>query len=89
MGKLFSDEAWEQFMYWIHQNRKTADKISKLLTDIERNGAGKRIGKPEHLKHIDGWSRHIDDTNRLIYKIDDNGDVRIIACKGHYDEDRD
>lgn len=86
MAKIFSDEAWEHFMFWIHQNRKTADKISKLLIDIERNGANKGMGRPERLKHIDGWSRQIDDTNRLIYKIDDSGNVRVIACKGHYED---
>ena len=86
MDKLFSDTAWSQLMYWIHENRKVADKISNLLSDIERNGAGTGIGKPEHLKYVNGWSRRIDQENRLVYRIDENGNLRIISCKGHYDE---
>ena len=86
MDKLFSETAWAHFMYWIRQNRKTAEKISELLKDIERNGVAEGKGKPERLRYIDGWSRRIDNTNRLVYKIDDNGNLQIISCKGHYEE---
>ena len=86
MDKFFSDTAWNHFMHWIHENRKIADKVSELLKDIERNGAGRGIGKPERLKHIDGWSRWIDKENRLVYRIDENGNIRVISCKGHYEE---
>lgn len=86
MGKrLFEDEGWENLFYWIHENRKIADKIYKLLEDIERNGPAKGIGKPEKLKYRDGWSRRIDSENHLVYDVDENDIVRVISCKGHYE----
>ncbi|MBQ9441601.1 MAG: Txe/YoeB family addiction module toxin [Selenomonadaceae bacterium] len=83
--RLFEDEGWENLFYWIHENRKIADKIYKLLEDIERNGPTKGIGKPEKLKYRDGWSRRIDSENRLVYDVDENNVVRVISCKGHYE----
>jgi len=44
----------------------------------------KGIGKPEPLKHLKAYSRHIDDANRLIYSVDEKQNLRIISCKGHY-----
>ena len=84
MNKLWSDAGWEHYVYWQMQDRKTFKRINDLLKDIERNGVAKGIGKPERLKHEDGWSRRIDDKNRLIYNIDANGYLNIISCKGHY-----
>ena len=84
MPKVFlSDKALNDFMYWAHNDRKILDKIDTLLNDIERNGAAKGIGKPERLKHEDGYSRRIDDEHRLIYKM--KGDVIAVkSCRGHY-----
>lgn len=84
MPKVFlSDKALNDFMYWAHNDRKILDKIDSLLNDIERNGAAKGIGKPERLKHEDGYSRRIDDEHRLIYKM--KGDVIAVkSCRGHY-----
>ena len=56
-----------------------------LLKDIARNG-NEGIGKPEPLRHRDGWSRRIDDVNRLVYKLQNDGSVEILQCKGHYDD---
>lgn len=86
MLKLWSDIAWEQYLYWQTQDKKTLKKINELIRDIERNGLNKGQGKPEPLRHISGWSRRIDDGNRLIYNFDSNGNLMIIACKGHYEE---
>lgn len=44
------------------------------------------IGKPEPLKHRHGYSRRIDDVNRLVYDIDELQNIKIISCKGHYDD---
>ena len=82
----FEERAWEQFQYWLEQDKKTLKKINKLLADISRNGHS-GIGHPEPLKgNLTGWwSREIDDKNRLIYKID--GDIlKIYQCKNHYDD---
>lgn len=61
-------------------------RILQLITDIQRNYYD-GIGKPEPLKHdLQGyWSRRIDDTNRLVYKIE-NDTVQIIQCKNHYND---
>lgn len=84
MEKLWTDGGWDDYIYWREQNLKTLDRINALLKDIERNGVNKGIGKPEKLKHEDGWSRRIDDKNRLVYKVDEHGYLNIISCRGHY-----
>ncbi|MBQ9623562.1 MAG: Txe/YoeB family addiction module toxin [Treponema sp.] len=86
MSIQFEDSAWEQFIYWQGEDKKTLKKINKLIADIQRNG-NNGIGHPEPLKdNLSGlWSREIDEKNRLIYKID--GDcVRIYQCKNHYSD---
>jgi len=86
MNKVWSDKSWENYVYWQGQDKKTLKKINKLITDIERSPyVG--IGKPEPLKHkLSGWwSREIDDTNRIVYRIK-GGNLEISQCKGHYDE---
>ena len=84
MKKIWSDDAWEDYLYWQNQDRKTLARINKLIKDIERNG-NTGIGSPEPLKHewAGYWSREIDAKNRLIYCI--NGDtIEIALCGGHY-----
>jgi len=85
MSKLiFSEKAWEEYLYWQRNDNKTIKRINMLLKDIDRNGHD-GIGKPENLKHRDGWSRRIDDTNRLVYQISKNG-IEVLQYKGHYDD---
>ena len=86
MNKLWSDRAWDDYLYWQMQDKKTLKKINELVKDIERNGLAEGIGKPEPLKHRKAWSRRIDRENRLVYNIDDQKNLWIIACKGHYDD---
>ena len=78
----------EQYIYWQTQDRKTLKKINSLITDIKRNGTMQGIGKPELLKHDKSglYSRRIDESNRLIYGIDKLQNIRIISCKGHYED---
>ena len=84
MLKTFTEIGFEHYKYWQTQDRKTLKRINDLLKDIELNGVNKGIGKPEKLHYLDGWSRRIDDTNRLVYDIE--GDTIIIkACRGHYE----
>ncbi len=80
----FTSKAWEEYYYWQLQDKKTLKRINLLLEDIQRNRfIG--LGKPEPLKNsLTGfWSRRIDDSNRLVYCIDNEG-VKIIQCRGHY-----
>ncbi|MCD8223249.1 MAG: Txe/YoeB family addiction module toxin [Clostridiales bacterium] len=73
-------------MYWQTQDKKTIRRINALLKDIER-GNFDGLGKPEPLKgELSGfWSRRIDETNRIVYRISD-GILEILLCRGHYDD---
>lgn len=66
-----SSDAMAEFMDWIKKDKKTANKIYSLIEDIRRNGAVQGIGKPEPLKRRPGYSRQIDEKNRLVYVIDE------------------
>ena len=82
----FTKEAFEDYLYWQIQDKKTMKRINTLLKDIRSNGAIKGTGKPEKLKYRPGYSRRIDEANRLVYNIDESGFLWIIACKGHYED---
>jgi toxin YoeB len=58
----------------------------ELIVDAQRSPF-EGIGKPEPLKeNLAGfWSRRIDETNRLVYAVDD-GQLTIIACRYHYEK---
>ena len=86
MKKLWHDRAWDEYTYWLMQDRKTLRRINLLIKSIERDGYG-CIGKPEPLKgDLSGWwSVRIDDANRIVFRID--GEVlTIYSCAGHYEE---
>ena len=82
----FSKTSFNQYLYWQAQDRKTLRKINDLLIDIQRNGPMKGKGKPEALKYRPGYSRRIDDKNRLVHDIDGAQNILIISCRGHYEE---
>lgn len=84
MNKLWTDDGWTDYLYWQSQDKKTLKRINELIKDIERNGALNGIGKSEALKYRKGFSRRIDETNRLVYAIDENRVLWIISCRGHY-----
>lgn len=86
MNKVWFDEAWEDYLFWQTQDKKTLKRINALIRDIER-GNFDGIGKPEPLKgDLSGfWSRRIDSANRLVYRIRD-GVLEILSCRGHYDD---
>ncbi|MBU2644619.1 Txe/YoeB family addiction module toxin [bacterium] len=81
----WTDEAWKDYVYWQTQDKKSLKRINKLLDDIRRNDPFKGIGKPEALKeNLSGfWSRRIDDTNRLVYAVDDVY-ITVISCRYYY-----
>ena len=85
MSKYWSDKAWDDYLYWQTQDKKTLLKINKLVKDIERNGLSEGIGKPEPLRYLKGWSRRIDEKNRLVYDMYENGNILIASCRGHYE----
>jgi len=84
MDLNFTPRGLEDYFYWQTQDRKTLKRINRILEDVLRNPFT-GIGKPEPLKgDLAGcWSRRIDDTNRLVYGIDDDR-ITIIQCREHY-----
>lgn len=86
MHKIWFDEAWIDYIYWQTQDKKTLKRINNLIKDTERNPF-EGIGKPEPLKgYLSGfWSRRIDDTNRFVYRIN-NDKLEILSCRGHYED---
>jgi len=86
MDKTWHDKAWEDYLYWQSQDKKTLKKINALIRDIERS-SDKGIGHAELLKgDLSGWaSARIDQANRLIFKTVD-GTLQILSCKGHYSD---
>ena len=85
--KIWSDDAWADYLYWQSQDKKTLKRINLLIQDIERNGAMKGIGEPEALKgNLQGeYSRRINEKDRLVYHIE-NGRIYIASCRGHYND---
>lgn len=85
MNKLFSDNAWNDYLFWKKTDKSKLKRINKLIQSIEREGYSSGIGKPEPLKHdLSGyWSRRIDEEHLLIYKTNDNN-IYIASCKDHY-----
>ncbi|MDE5993861.1 MAG: Txe/YoeB family addiction module toxin [Oscillospiraceae bacterium] len=86
MKLLWEDRAWDEYLYWQNQDRKTLKKINKIITEIQRNPFD-GISKPEPLKgNMSGWwSRRIDGSNRIVYYVE-NGIIFVMSCKGHYED---
>lgn len=84
MKLLWEDRAWEDYLYWQTQDRKALKRINLIIKDIQRTPF-EGIGKPEPLKeNLSGlWSRRIDETNRIVYFVE-NETVYIISCRNHY-----
>jgi toxin YoeB len=81
---IFSENAWDEYLYWQKTDKKLLNRINELVKAIIRTPF-EGIGKPEPLKHaLAGyWSRRINDEHRLVYKVE--GDSVLIAqCKLHY-----
>ena len=84
MNVTFTDDSWNDYVYWQQTDRQILKRINKLLKDIQRNPF-EGIGKPEALKYeLSGcWSRRISEEHRLIYEMNDYS-VVIISCRYHY-----
>lgn len=88
MNNIFADEAWEDYTDWQIRDKKIAIRINELIKDINRNGLNQGIGKPEPLKHRKAWSRRITQEHRLVYNFDENKNLIILSCKGHYENNK-
>jgi toxin YoeB len=84
MKKLFTDEAWDDYQFWIETDKKQLKRIHLLIKDIDRHPF-EGIGKPEPLKaNLQGyWSRRIDAEHRIIYAAEENS-ITFISFRYHY-----
>jgi toxin YoeB len=80
----FTPDAWDDYLYWQSQDKKTLKRVNQLLRDVSREPFT-GIGKPEPLReNLTGyWSRRIDDTNRLVYAVEEQA-IIVVACRYHY-----
>jgi toxin YoeB len=89
MNFEFTENAWEEFEFWIETDQDIVSKIKELLKDIKRNPF-QGIGKPEPLKYdlMGYWSRRVQE-HRLVYKVEGkkgaNQKCFVIQCRFHYD----
>jgi toxin YoeB len=84
MKLIFSENAWDDYLYWQKTDSKLLVRINELIKDIRRNKY-QGIGKPEPLRqNLAGWwSRRIDGEHRIVYRIQDNA-ILIAQLRYHY-----
>ena len=86
MGRklAWTDEAWESYVFWPSRDKKTLKRINRLIQEVMRQPF-EGIGKPEPLReNLSGfWSRRIDETNRLVYAVDDEW-ITVVSCRYHF-----
>jgi len=91
MNIQFTQNAWEEFNYWLETDESIADKIRELINEIKKDPF-KGMGKPEALRYdLQGfWSRRITQEHRLVYKVEGKKGEKqtcyIIQCRFHYDD---
>jgi toxin YoeB len=80
----FSGNAWEDYLYWQTQDKKTLRRINQLIKDIDRCSY-EGIGKPEPLSgNLAGlWSRRINEKDRLLNRVE-NEVITISELSTHY-----
>lgn len=88
MRLVFSDEAWDDYLFWADTNPKTRDRINELIKQCKRMPF-KGLGKPELLRgDLSGWwSRRISQEDRMVYRITSAGDrqsLEIAQLRFHY-----
>jgi toxin YoeB len=81
---IFSDEAWDDYLYWQKQDRKMVERINKLIQEVKREPFS-GLGKPEPLKHaLSGfWSRRITDEHRMVYRVE-GAALLLVQLRYHY-----
>ena len=81
---IWDSKAWQDYIYWQSQDKKTLKRINRLIQNT-LTSPFEGIGKPEPLReNLSGyWSRRIDETNRIVYRVTDEY-IKIISCRYHY-----
>jgi toxin YoeB len=86
--KTFADQAWEDYAYWVENDKKVLKRLNTLIKECERHPF-EGSGKPEPLKgDFKGWwSRRITGEDRLVYRVQGKGAdqaLEIAQCRFHY-----
>lgn len=84
MRLIFSENGWDDYLYWQKADTKMLSRINRLIKEIQRSPF-EGTGKPEPLKHaLSGyWSRRLNREHRIVYKVVDN-DLLIAQLRYHY-----
>lgn len=84
MKLIFSEQAWEDYLYWQKTDKQVLKRINTLIKDASRSPF-EGIGKPEPLKHaLSGyWSRRVNDEHRMVYAVDDDS-LLLAQLRYHY-----
>ena len=85
MKLAWTDDGWDDYVYWQTEDKRTLKKINSLIKSINRDGPLKGEGHPEPLKYRPGYSRTINEKDRLVYDIQ-NGELVIFSCRSHYED---
>ena len=84
MKLIFSEDAWDDYLYWQKEDKKILKRINDLIKDTKMNPGKKGIGKPEILKGFLGYcSKRIDKEHRMVYKVTDET-LFIAQLRYHY-----
>lgn len=88
MNVLFTDNGRADYLFWEENDKRIRNRINQLLKDIARNGLFSGLGKPEPLAgYLKGYcSRMIDETNRLVYKVNGDGIITVLSCRYRYSD---
>lgn len=80
----WSDDAWDDYLYWQKNDKRNLKRVNEIIKDIKRSPFD-GLGKPEALKHnwSGYWSRRINAEHRIVYKIEDDS-ILIAQCRFHY-----
>jgi toxin YoeB len=81
---IFSDHAWDDYLFWQKTDKKVLRRINTLIKETKRKPF-EGIGKLEPLKHaLSGyWSRRITDEHRFVYKVSEKA-LHIAQLRYHY-----
>lgn len=84
MDIVFTDESWDDYVYWQKNDKKILKRINQLIKETKKTPFD-GIGKPEPLKFQLGgcWSRRINSEHRLVYEVTDEN-IIILSCRYHY-----
>ncbi|MGL0787552.1 Txe/YoeB family addiction module toxin [Xanthomonas translucens pv. undulosa] len=84
MTLQFSDNAWEDDLYWQQTDKKMLKRVNDLIKAIQRDPF-QGVGKPEPLRHaLAGyWSRRINEEHRIVYRVE-AGILLIAQVRYHY-----